>query len=424
MASKQSPIQKALDYAKKSGFDPNKRASAEREYTKLKKSTDFLKVNNKEKFEEFKSLSSNATKGTFQSKITDPANHLYSILSLFGEKVVKENVWSSYSLLMSCHEFKIKYQTEREAGKSQNTHVSSGGPGVAGRFPSTPRSSHQSTIQKNNPKSSDWKHMQDRYEEQIQILNKEINILKSETADQRNQLKEKEKSIEELTTRLSRIASQQLTQGNPNITDLSDGNRPTKLGERFSQVYDDQWSEAFEALKEKGKQEENIVTELLRIVQDIYGFMQKSVKELMQKLASKTSEVIMCPFQSTSLQPVSDRGLPLNETDGFVRVLVKTQGHQALKPVQEKFKEKNTTRYGEDKRIAKYVDILLELIWYMVIQDPPMVLKFIRKGDKMEKEGLFKPYSKTGVVAEECVWPALLLHEGGPIIARGFALPR
>lgn len=63
------------------------------------------------------------------------------------------------------------------------------------------------------------------------------------------------------------MASQQLTQGNPNITDLSDGNRPTKLGERFSQVYDDQWSEAFEALKAEGKQEKETVAELLNIVQ-------------------------------------------------------------------------------------------------------------------------------------------------------------
>lgn len=76
--------------------------------------------------------------------------------------------------------------------------------------------------------------------------------------------------------RLSRIASQQLIQGNPNITDLSDGNRPTKLGERFSQVYDDQWSEAFEALKVKGKQEKEIVTKLSDNVQvtvlSIYNF--------------------------------------------------------------------------------------------------------------------------------------------------------
>jgi hypothetical protein len=67
--------------------------------------------------------------------------------------------------------------------------------------------------------------------------------------------------------RLSKHASHQLTKGNPNIADLSDKNRPTKIGEKFSVVYDDQWSEAFEALKESGKTEQYIVEELAMLVQ-------------------------------------------------------------------------------------------------------------------------------------------------------------
>ena len=50
--------------------------------------------------------------------------------------------------------------------------------------------------------------------------------------------------------RLSRFASQQLTEENPNIADLSDTHRPTRLGEMYSQLFDDEWSEAFEALKQ------------------------------------------------------------------------------------------------------------------------------------------------------------------------------
>lgn len=49
--------------------------------------------------------------------------------------------------------------------------------------------------------------------------------------------------------RLSRFASQQLTSGNPNIADLSDRNRPTKIGEMFGQLYDNEWSDAFDSLK-------------------------------------------------------------------------------------------------------------------------------------------------------------------------------
>lgn len=421
MTTKQPAIRKVLDLAREKQYEHDIRESAETEYTELKDTTDLLKKTNNKQFEKFKSQTRGITKRTFKPNMIDSSQHLYIILQKFGDKI--ENVWGNYSLLLMCHKFTREGQTAREARTSQNTNVPNGRPGVAGRVSPLKRQPQQNTIPQEHPKPSDWKHIQKNNEEKIQNLYKEINNLKSKTADQRNQLEEKEKRIEELTTRLSRIASQQLTQGNPNITDLSDGNRPTKLGERFSQVYDDQWSEAFEALKTGGKQEKDIVTELVYIVQSIYGFMQKSVGELMQKLASETSKVIMCPFQSTALQPASSREVPLNGTEGIIRDLVKIQGHHALKSVQEKFKEKNNT-LGEDKRIAKYVEILSELIWYMVIQDPPMVLKFIRNGEKMDKEGPFKPYSKTGSVAEVCVWPALFLHEGGPLIARGYALPQ
>lgn len=38
---------------------------------------------------------------------------------------------------------------------------------------------------------------------------------------------------------------------NPEITDLSDENRPTVLGERLKRVYEDEWTDAFEFLTEK-----------------------------------------------------------------------------------------------------------------------------------------------------------------------------
>lgn len=84
---------------------------------------------------------------------------------------------------------------------SQNTNVPNGRPGVAGRVSPLKRQPQQNTIPQEHPKPSDWKHIQKNNEEKIQNLYKEINNLKSKTADQRNQLEEKEKRIEELTTR-------------------------------------------------------------------------------------------------------------------------------------------------------------------------------------------------------------------------------
>jgi len=41
---------------------------------------------------------------------------------------------------------------------------------------------------------------------------------------------------------------QKLTDNNPNVADLSDLNRPTKLGERYTELYDNQWTDAFDVL--------------------------------------------------------------------------------------------------------------------------------------------------------------------------------
>lgn len=39
-----------------------------------------------------------------------------------------------------------------------------------------------------------------------------------------------------------------LSEKNPNITDLSDSNRPTKIAEKYSELYDNEWTDALETL--------------------------------------------------------------------------------------------------------------------------------------------------------------------------------
>ena len=64
--------------------------------------------------------------------------------------------------------------------------------------------------------------------------------------------------------RLSTIAGSKLTHNNPGIADLLDKNRPQKLGEYFSELYDNEWTEAVSGLTE-GHGEE-VAIQLLRDV--------------------------------------------------------------------------------------------------------------------------------------------------------------
>ena len=67
--------------------------------------------------------------------------------------------------------------------------------------------------------------------------------------------------------RLSEIAGSRLKFNNPGITDLSDDNRPNKLAEKFSELYDNEWTEAFEDLGCGGIGEVEIIERLLGLLE-------------------------------------------------------------------------------------------------------------------------------------------------------------
>ena len=60
----------------------------------------------------------------------------------------------------------------------------------------------------------------------------------------------------------------------------------------------------------------------------------------------------------------------------------------------------------------------------MCIQDPPLVfLDKLDRGAQFDNEK-FRKYSTTGADKfDYLVWPALLLHQGGPVVAKGIAQP-
>ena len=62
-------------------------------------------------------------------------------------------------------------------------------------------------------------------------------------------------------------------------------------------------------------------------------------------------------------------------------------------------------------------------MWLMCVQDPQMSLGFAASGQPFDKE-LYKFYEKKGGVVDLTVWPVVYLHEGGPIISKGYVLPK
>lgn len=92
--------------------------------------------------------------------------------------------------------------------------------------------------------------------------------------------------ISSLYQRLSRIAGAKLTNNNPHIADLSDDNRPTKLAEKFGQLYDDAWTDSLEELTEvETKLEDTVaISFLLRIV--MVSFLSMACQTLQYSILS------------------------------------------------------------------------------------------------------------------------------------------
>ncbi|WAQ98483.1 hypothetical protein MAR_022856 [Mya arenaria] len=74
--------------------------------------------------------------------------------------------------------------------------------------------------------------------------------------------------------------------------------------------------------------------------------------------------------------------------------------------------------------LKPFIQKCLFLCWMMVVQSPPMVFyKNTEEGTRFES-ALYKQYTQTGDVLEYVVWPALLLHEDGPLVFKGVAQPK
>lgn len=74
--------------------------------------------------------------------------------------------------------------------------------------------------------------------------------------------------------------------------------------------------------------------------------------------------------------------------------------------------------------VKTYVDRTKEICWIMSVQDPPVTMCFKCRQNKKFDKSLFSEYTQTGDVYDFLVWPALLLHEGGPLLRKGIAQPK
>lgn len=57
-----------------------------------------------------------------------------------------------------------------------------------------------------------------------------------------------------------------LSNNNPDLADLSDKNRPTRLAEMYQELYDNEWTNAYEVFENHFKDERKIIDILLQML--------------------------------------------------------------------------------------------------------------------------------------------------------------
>ncbi|KAL3879741.1 hypothetical protein ACJMK2_032027 [Sinanodonta woodiana] len=244
----------------------------------------------------------------------------------------------------------------------------------------------------------------------LKIQNKNINI--GESTLLRLHRAEKEKA--ELLNRLSSLASDRMRNQNANIADLSDTNRPTKLTERFSELYDNEWTDAFTSLRDKYNDDDKTAIEaLLLILKNCYT----KCKEIAEKQHKELGET----FFSKGKRKDQSFELRVNECQKLIaEITFKDLQQNCEKFIEDSAAQKDKKRildYLKLKPVQNYCKLCIELTWLMCIQAPPIKLEFIPDNKAISKH--FRHYTRSGDKVEFVVWPALFLHDNGPVLSKG-----
>ncbi|XP_061184512.1 uncharacterized protein LOC133192535 [Saccostrea echinata] len=240
-----------------------------------------------------------------------------------------------------------------------------------------------------------------------------ISRLQGDLDETQRRLKAETLEKERALTRLSSIAGTKLTYNNPGITDLSDKNRPQKIGENFNELYDNEWTEAVDQLSEDHGEE---------------GAVQM-LREALKFIANKTKSSADKQYKNLQ-EALFQRDLRESEAGNFMTIYKKISDLQkdvsSISVANAKKFLKEDTKF-----VSKYKDVLfgceafvyrcIELCWMMHIQDPPMYLKF--ESPNVIDKNIFRLFTRSGERPDYVVWPALLLHEDGPLVQKGVVQP-
>ncbi|XP_060552625.1 uncharacterized protein LOC132713939 [Ruditapes philippinarum] len=242
---------------------------------------------------------------------------------------------------------------------------------------------------------------------------------------------------DDLRDRLSKLAGKKLQEQNADIPDLSDPYRAMKLSEKFGQIYDDEWTNAFESLtyKKPGLPLKEAIHVLIRLLQECWMFCNNLMTTQMDSLQN----VFLHPSQNLANFDQKKTGLTerprvtskdqLSLKDLRNRVGVSPSVIEEVKQAllaDSKTWDKREKKEFDKKHIeacTPYIQKCAEICWLMALHDPPLVMKMeVKPGEKFDTN-IYTVYSQSGQTIDFLVWPPLYNGKDGGLLSKGVAEP-
>ncbi|XP_033731598.1 uncharacterized protein LOC117321241 [Pecten maximus] len=260
--------------------------------------------------------------------------------------------------------------------------------------------------------------------------------MKTESKQRASDLKRKEEELKKLKeekdslnteknealTRLSKELGMKLTDNNPAIADLSDPNRAMKIGEKYSELYDNEWTDALDILCADGSNEESNVRKLL----DVFKKCYELCVEVSEKQMASLQMVLLnpgTPANYYSKQAWSEESGPLIAKTSYKQLkdIRKVVSQSAVDNI---YKEHAHTKIGWiEKDIPTFVKKCIEVCWLMCVLDPPVVIGSDAVVGSTFDTNVYKNYTNSGTTTSYTVWLPLFLYKGGPLLIKGVVQP-
>ncbi|XP_060078873.1 uncharacterized protein LOC132558343 [Ylistrum balloti] len=248
----------------------------------------------------------------------------------------------------------------------------------------------------------------------------QVNRLENDVYSKNKQIQRLEKDKADALRRLSTLASAKLSDNNPEITDLSDMNRPQKIAEKYSELYDNEWTDVYEYLTTNGKDHKKAVAILLHVLENCFQFCKtvgKQQYEVLLNMACSPSQNQKDAGAGIGIVPVQTERQVISQK---VIELRKTAFQHSLNTIRQSYQ---TDRLRDEvhsttQDMSLYVDKCLEVSWLACIQDPPLeIFSDFPLYSKVDLN-IARIYTKSGEYVEYVIWPALLLSNDGALLSK------